>query len=345
VRGILAYGILDDPIELNDDNVESESTLDATTPCDPTRGLIGDKFDFSTQRLLSTCTAVNGSNDGVADDQYPLPNVGDIGELVAALPSDSTCGLISDGFDLATQLLLFNRRAVNDSNDGVANDKCLLSTKRKKSISSCSNLILNCDGPYEREDYVFDVIAADDEDGADAQPAKRRKLPDFLYRYPSPAGAISKIPEGEIDQTQSPIEAVAAIQQSDLRSGHGSYPEGIAGSDSNKSLRPPIIDLEGTADGVSTGSESTDVGDPQPGDSWEIRNIIGTKKVDGIEYYWVDWEPTWMCESELEGARELVDEFKARLQLLRRNKDVHGETGAAGEAKPKRRRGRPSKKK
>jgi hypothetical protein len=38
-----------------------------------------------------------------------------------------------------------------------------------------------------------------------------------------------------------------------------------------------------------------------------------------------------MCESKLEGARELVDEFKARLQVRRRNKNEHGQNdGAAG---------------
>jgi hypothetical protein len=38
-----------------------------------------------------------------------------------------------------------------------------------------------------------------------------------------------------------------------------------------------------------------------------------------------------MLESELGGAREFVDEFKAQLQQ-RRNKKGQGETNAAGEA-------------
>lgn len=37
-----------------------------------------------------------------------------------------------------------------------------------------------------------------------------------------------------------------------------------------------------------------------------------------------------MCESELEGARELVDEFKVQLQVPRRNKNEHGQTDVAG---------------
>jgi hypothetical protein len=50
-----------------------------------------------------------------------------------------------------------------------------------------------------------------------------------------------------------------------------------------------------------------------------------------------------MLESELGGAREFVDEFKARLQERCGNKKGQGETNAAGEAWPKRRRGRPRK--
>ena len=46
---------------------------------------------------------------------------------------------------------------------------------------------------------------------------------------------------------------------------------------------------------------------------WEIRNIIGIKNIDGVEHYWVDWEPTWTCESKVGGAKELVGKFAARL--------------------------------
>jgi hypothetical protein len=64
---------------------------------------------------------------------------------------------------------------------------------------------------------------------------------------------------------------------------------------------------------------------------WEICSIIGTRKVNGVVHYWVDWELTWMLESELGEAREFVDEFKARLQERRRSKEGQGETGAVGE--------------
>jgi hypothetical protein len=43
----------------------------------------------------------------------------------------------------------------------------------------------------------------------------------------------------------------------------------------------------------------------------DIGSIIDRQKVDGVVQYWAELEPTWMPESELGGARELVDEFKA----------------------------------
>jgi hypothetical protein len=87
---------------------------------------------------------------------------------------------------------------------------------------------------------------------------------------------------------------------------------------------------------------STDGGDPQPGDLWDIRRITGMRKVDGVEEFHVAWAQTWMPESDLGGARELVEEFRARLSV-RHGKNRQGETDAAGESLPKRRRGRPRK--
>jgi hypothetical protein len=38
-----------------------------------------------------------------------------------------------------------------------------------------------------------------------------------------------------------------------------------------------------------------------------IRDLIGQKILDGETHFWVDWEPTWIAESELDEARELID--------------------------------------
>jgi hypothetical protein len=61
--------------------------------------------------------------------------------------------------------------------------------------------------------------------------------------------------------------------------------------------------------------DSADGGDSQPGDIWEIRKITGMRKVGGVEEFRVAWQLTWMPESDLGGARDLVDEFRARLSM------------------------------
>jgi hypothetical protein len=60
--------------------------------------------------------------------------------------------------------------------------------------------------------------------------------------------------------------------------------------------------LPGSTDPESTDSES----DPE----WEVRNIIDGKVQNSKSYFLVDWEPTWMAESELGGSRELINIFR-----------------------------------
>ena len=48
-----------------------------------------------------------------------------------------------------------------------------------------------------------------------------------------------------------------------------------------------------------------------PSAQWEIRKITGQKMVGRERHYQVEWKDTWMPESELAGAKELVDAFIA----------------------------------
>jgi hypothetical protein len=230
--------------------------------------------------------------------------VGSIGELDATPPRDPTSGLIGHGFDLATQLPPFNRTAPgvsnadgNSGNDSVTDDKCPLPTKRQRSTLSSGDHILDNDGPNEREDSVFDVIDTDDDkDGADTRSAKQRKLPAVSCRYPGPASTAPNMQEDNTDQTQSPTATAAAIQQPDLSSGYDCHREGIAESASDNSGSLINGEPAGGAGNVTVAhqstNQSTDVRDPQANDSWEIRNIIGTRTIDGVVQYWVDWDPT-----------------------------------------------------
>lgn len=96
-----------------------------------------------------------------------------------------------------------------------------------------------------------------------------------------------------------------------------------------------------------------------PSHEWEIRNILGQKMVGSEVYYHVDWEPTWMSESELDGARELIDKFTARLQVALKRREgwtgygegdfsnqewkFNGGSSTLNKAEPKKGRGRSRK--
>jgi hypothetical protein len=105
---------------------------------------------------------------------------------------------------------------------------------------------------------------------------------------------------------------------------------------------------------------TTDLEEPQsaalatdPNNEWEIHKIIGQKMVGCERYYRVQWKDTWMPESELAGAKELVDAFMAndgsrtggRKRPLKRGRPAAGLFDAQGGDEPKIRRGRPRKQK
>ena len=105
---------------------------------------------------------------------------------------------------------------------------------------------------------------------------------------------------------------------------------------------------------------TTDLEGPQsaapvtdPNYQWGIRKIIGRKMVGRERHYRVQWKDTWMPESELAGAKELVDAFMAndgsgtggRKRPLKRDRPAARLPYARGGEEPKKRRGRPRKQK
>jgi hypothetical protein len=90
-----------------------------------------------------------------------------------------------------------------------------------------------------------------------------------------------------------------------------------------------------------------------PDHQWGIRKIINRKLVGRERHYRVEWKDTWMPESELAGAKELVDAFMAndgggnggRKRPLKRGRPATGHPDPRGGEEPKRRRGRPRKQK
>jgi hypothetical protein len=89
--------------------------------------------------------------------------------------------------------------------------------------------------------------------------------------------------------------------------------------------------------------------------AWEVRQIIGKEYVDGVLHYMVEWCLTLQPEHSLENAKELVDEFEARLRALRKDKErrvgpsvkrdrqLTMEGDVSGAQQMKRPRGRPRK--
>ena len=90
-----------------------------------------------------------------------------------------------------------------------------------------------------------------------------------------------------------------------------------------------------------------------PNQQWGIRKIIGQKMIGRERHYRVEWKDTWMPESELAGAKELVDAFMTndgggtggRKRPLKRCWPATGQRDAWGGEEPKKRRGRPRKQK
>ncbi|KAH6704183.1 hypothetical protein BKA61DRAFT_183609 [Leptodontidium sp. MPI-SDFR-AT-0119] len=86
---------------------------------------------------------------------------------------------------------------------------------------------------------------------------------------------------------------------------------------------------------------------------WDVRAIIGKEDLDGVSYYLVDWHPTLLPVQSLGHAKELVDEFEARIRAQRGVKrgglGLNTRQKASVEAKAlsgqqgKKRRGRPRK--
>jgi hypothetical protein len=64
------------------------------------------------------------------------------------------------------------------------------------------------------------------------------------------------------------------------------------------------------AESYITESFLTGSADPESEPEWEVRKIIGTRVQNDESHFLVDWAPTWMPESELDGSRELIDMFR-----------------------------------
>jgi hypothetical protein len=222
----------------------------------------------------------------------------------------------------------------NDDESGIDSNTSPHPAKRQRSISPCSNP--NTDTPpLSHSEHVERGRGSSDgsdsgESGDDNNLPKRRKLSD----PPGDRNALSSH-SGQSQHSSSisedPEEHRADGSESTARTTPGVFD---SASLTKPQLCPEVID---------------------PSEDWEVRKIIGKEYVDGILHYLVEWCPTLEPEHSLGHAKELVDEFKARLQALRNDKegrmgpavkrDGHPVVGAdvSGGQEKKRQRGRPRK--
>ena len=110
-------------------------------------------------------------------------------------------------------------------------------------------------------------------------------------------------------------------------------------------------DLEERQDAADSRAFQLDTPAVDPGQQWEIRKIISQKVVSREKYYRVKWKDTWMPESEMVRAKELVDAFIANSGSgtggRKRFRDQGGsaikQSDCQDKEAPKKRRGRPRK--
>jgi hypothetical protein len=57
---------------------------------------------------------------------------------------------------------------------------------------------------------------------------------------------------------------------------------------------------------------------------WDVRDILSKKVINDEVHYLVDWRPTLVPEHALGNAKELVDEFEARVRAQLKSKSERG---------------------
>jgi hypothetical protein len=241
----------------------------------------------------------------------------------------------------------------DDRDNDTGNNISPRGAKRQRSGSPCCELNLDHTSTPPRlhhkdgESSMANACGTGSDDlGGDGVLSKRRKLPDFLgstttlsshnvKSSPSLTLALEESEKSEDDRTDVSTNLYV---EDNLISTARTTPELPVSS----SLRKPQMSPE-------LGDTSQD---------WEVREVFGKEYVDGVLHYMVEWCPTLQPVHSLEHAKELVDEFEARLRAL--HKDKEGRVGhsikrdmqvtierdlSGGQQQKKRPRGRPRKQK
>jgi len=109
----------------------------------------------------------------------------------------------------------------------------------------------------------------------------------------------------------SPSYPPVSDDNQDSEADHGTFSIPLDARHTSSSRSTPALEATSLAE-VEVCPMLTDV-DPD----WGVREIIGKEDLDGVSYYLVDWHPTLLPVHSLGHAKELVDEFEARIRAQR----------------------------
>jgi hypothetical protein len=231
----------------------------------------------------------------------------------------------NDALDLDTLPSPFSRSAGNeledvgmdDGDNDIGNNIASRGAKRQRSVSPCCEPNLDITStpllPHRDNGESSTAVACgtgSDESGGHRVLSKRRKLPDFLGSRTTSSSNNTQSPHSlspELEDSEKPeddgtdISTSLSVEDNIIISTAGTTPELSVSA----SLRKPQLSPE-----LEDSSQD-----------WEVRQIIGKEYVDGVLHYMVEWCPTLQPKHSLENAKELVDEFEARLRALRKDKE------------------------
>ena len=179
-------------------------------------------------------------------------------------------------------------------------------TKRQRSnpppstsTSTSGNLITSLLPRNDHEEGSRDIVSDSGEPRADGICSKRRK-------FSTPQGRGT----GCCNDPSQP-SGTLSVANKDSEEDDGTLSISLDARHTSSSRSTPALEATSLAE-VEVCPMLTDV-DPD----WDVREIIGKEDLDGVSYYLVDWHPTLLPVHSLGHAKELVDEFEARIRAQR----------------------------
>lgn len=207
----------------------------------------------------------------------------------------------SDALDLKTPPVL-STADEHDNDQSIINNEPTVTTKRQRSVSPRSTVCHTSRSPpqYNKgaKSTPETMDSSDLDEPADDDIQSKRR------RFSAPLGGrttLDRHKEGSRRSTSS----ISDEEDGTLHISVDSKPVSTARTISPASDSAPLAEPQLAAQVIDDSQD------------WEVRQIIGKQDVDGVPHYLVVWFETLVPEHALGNAKELVDEFEARLRTRR----------------------------